>query len=184
MTFDHGGVSSALQFGDSESSKPAIHALRSDGLDLAVKDVSSITTTLVVLLPSKDNGRRVNEPRAYKRVKYDADLRTEQSSRDTCSDDLVIWSPSGSERAKGNLAPLTSRVFSHSSSTRASGKAQTPNSLSTSTEANTSLLYSCPVCHLGFRTPGLRRYVILGDRPCLSFACCTNHIFFQKSPES
>jgi hypothetical protein len=158
-TFDPRGDSLALQLRDPESPSSAIHALGSDTSDLLVDNVLSVTATSAVLPSHKGKGRHVDEPGAPMFINRATPLPTGQPSRDTCYNVSVIWSRSSCERVDGGVIALDSHVCSQSSSPLAAGTAQTSNSLSASTETSTSSLYSCPVCHLKFRTPGLRRYV-------------------------
>jgi len=146
---------------DAESSDDTIPTMESSISEFLEDDISPITASEGTSL-FKGKGRCLDDLGTVEIINVAA---TMSSSSSNCDNTLpiVLSSDSYACTPSGVIAP-SSRASTVSSPLNASSPANFLLSPSTSTETSSDSSYPCPVCHLSFRTSGLRRCAILTSR--------------------
>jgi hypothetical protein len=158
---DPEGTSMTLQPIDTESSDDIVPILKSE---LPADDTSLVTTTSNGPPPFKRKERCLDRIGTVELINFAATIPSDRLPNIYDDDISLVSSTRSYAWTHNNAVTSPSQASSLSSPPSESTLAKVLISSSVSTEANTDSERRCPICHLGFRTPGLRRYVILTHR--------------------
>ena len=159
-TLDPGGTLLTLHPNMTGTSDDTICSLGSSISELSVESISPVTATSGEFSLFKGKERCLDKLGTVELINFAAIIPVNQSSEDfdndirvTLSFDSHVWMDRGAMDPASQALPL-SLLPSVSTPAKALVSPSIP------TEISTDTTFPCPLCHLSFRTPGLRRYVV------------------------
>ena len=159
-TVNPGGTLIGRRSIDAESSDDTVPTLESSTSEISADDIIPVTTS-EESSPFKSKEWCLEKLGTVELINFAATVPANEPSS-SIDDDVTValslsshaWTNSGAIRSPSPATPL-------SSLTSVSTTAETSLNPSKSTEISTDMAFPCPLCHLSFRTSGLRRYVDL-----------------------
>ena len=159
-TLDPGGTLLTLHPNMTGSSDDTILSLSSSTSELSFESIAPVIATSGEFSLFKGKERCLDKLGTVELINFAAITPVNQSSKDfdnditvTLSFDSHVWTDRGAMDLASQALPLSLLP-------NVSSPAKYLVSPSTSTGISTDATFPCPLCHLSFRTPGLRRYVV------------------------
>jgi len=159
-TDDPGSTLMGLRSIDAESSDDTVPTLESSISEVSADDISSVTTSEESSL-FKGQERCFDILEMVELINFTAIIPAAQPSSILDNDIAIVSSMSSHTWTDSRASNSPSQPSPLSSPPSMSVTAKALLSPLASTERSTNTAFPCPLCHLCFRTPGLRRYVIL-----------------------
>ncbi|KAH6865594.1 hypothetical protein BKA58DRAFT_224489 [Alternaria rosae] len=156
-TLDPGGTLLTLHPIMTESSDDTVHSLGSSTSELSVESISPVTATSGEFSPFKGKERCLDKLGTVEFINFAAIIPATQPSSSLDNDIAIASSLSSHTWTDSGAINLPSQASPLSSPPSVSTPAKALVSPSVSTEMSTDTAFPCPLCHLSFRTPGLRR---------------------------
>ncbi|RYN60997.1 hypothetical protein AA0114_g999 [Alternaria tenuissima] len=155
---------SQIQRINTEFSEISVPTLKSSTSDLSVDDASPVTTTSEVPPRYESQSPYLSELGTVEVINFAATISSKWSPDDSDTSFTVLSSPRSLTIANSNAMTLSSQASSRTSPVSNLSALKTTTSSSKLTEVDTDPVYPCSICHLKFRTPGLRRYVAFNHK--------------------
>ncbi|CAI9637092.1 unnamed protein product [Alternaria burnsii] len=151
------GTPSPLRRINTEFSETSVPISESSTLDLSGDDTSLVTVASEVPPHYKTKSPCLNGLGTVEIINFAAAISSDRSPGDSDTSMTVLSSPRSLTIANSNKTTLSSQTSSRTSPASNLSASKATILSSRSIEAETDPVYPCSICHLKFRTPGLRR---------------------------